>query len=89
LFYLAGRYPPNKSLVSVQKADFIPYQCTLQRLSFISRRDGVYDPIAVSSPSRKLSEPEADWIIREFLRDLRVSVVNLDSDGAISNPKVQ
>jgi len=50
----------------------------------------VYDPIAISSPSQRLSEPAADWIIRKnTLGALCGSAVNLVLMETYIGPKDQ
>jgi hypothetical protein len=63
---LAVRGRQIKSLSSQNKHII---QCPMAiacTLSICSRRVRVYDPIAVSSPSQRLSELAADWIITPF-----------------------
>jgi hypothetical protein len=45
LFYLAGRYPPNKKRSVVSKHGFYPVPNPLRNSWFYPARDGVYDPI--------------------------------------------
>ena len=77
-FYLAVRGRQIKGALSFQNIPFLQsYRHETQnRIYFRGVR--VYDPIAVSSPSQRLSEPEADWIIRISLSVLCASAVNLD-----------
>jgi len=88
IFCLAGDTAKQKGFRPFN-ASLIIVAIAIKRVRSSSRRDGVSDPIAVSSPSQRLSEPAADWIRRNPLSDLCGSAVSLVLKGANANQKVQ
>ena len=58
--------------------------------SILIPKGAVSAPIAVSSPSHRLSEPVADWSRRKvFLSDLCGSAVKPSVERGKSNPKAE